>query len=340
MKKSFWIAFWVVVFVTGPLFGEENPFRAPADRSVDIQHLKLELEVFLSEKRIVGAEELSLRMRRPVRTLRLNAVDHEVQSVQVLEAGDERPRALPFDNTGTELVIDFGRLLPRGTACQLTIRYQVRAPRSGLHFFGPTEAEPDVPLMVWSQGEAESNRYWFPCLDHPNERQTTELIVTVPDGFEVVSNGVLVSRRKLPDQQKVRFHWKQTRPHVAYLVSLVVGKFAVGRDTWRGRPVLYYVPPERAADIERTFGRTVEMLEFFSRRFGIEYPWEKYAQVVVEQFVMGGMENTSATTLHYRVMHDERAIQDSSPDGLIAHELAHQWWGDLVTCKDWSHLWL
>jgi aminopeptidase N len=136
------------------------------------------------------------------------------------------------------------------------------------------------------------------------------------------------------------FHWKQEQPHVAYLVMVAIGRYAVVKDEWRGKPVLYYVPPARKADIERTFGRTKEMLDFFSGRFGIDYPWDKYAQVVVEQFNAGGMENTSATTLNDRALHDARASLDSDADGLIAHELGHQWWGDLVTCKDWSHLWL
>ncbi|HID23650.1 MAG TPA: hypothetical protein EYP14_14810 [Planctomycetaceae bacterium] len=340
MSKHFLAALGLAMVLGRPGVAEDVPFRAAADRSVDVAHLKLDLEVFLSEKRVAGVAELSVRMRRPVRTLRLNAVDLDVQSVQIADGAEGRRRPVPFENTGTELVIDFGRPMPRGTALQIAIQYEVRDPKSGLHFFGPSEAEPDTPLTVWSQGEPESNRYWFPCLDHPNERQTSEMIVTVPQGFEVISNGVLVSRQERPEDGTVRFHWKQGKPHVAYLVSLVVGQFAVGRNTWRGRPVLYYVPPDRAADIDRTFGRTVEMLQFFSQRFGIDYPWEKYAQVVVEQFVVGGMENTSATTLHRRVMHDRRASLDSSPDRLIAHELGHQWWGDLVTCKDWSHLWL
>ncbi|RMG40718.1 MAG: hypothetical protein D6725_02890 [Planctomycetota bacterium] len=123
-------------------------------------------------------------------------------------------------------------------------------------------------------------------------------------------------------------------------MTLVAGEFVVREQSWRDRQVLYYVPRGREADVERTFARTPAMLEFFSRRFGVPYPWDKYAQVVVEQFVVGGMENTSATTLYEGVLHDERALLDSSPDWLISHELGHQWWGDLVTCKDWAHLWL
>ncbi|MFO0948925.1 MAG: M1 family metallopeptidase, partial [Planctomycetota bacterium] len=315
-------------------FQAMEPFRVAEDRPVDIKHIRLTLELFLEEKRISGSAAIRFIPLREISSLRLDAVGHEVSKIRDASSQQE----LKFENTGKELVIELGAAKP-GQEKEILIDYQVREPKAGLYFFAPTERDPKIPLMAWSQGEPISNRYWFPCLDHPNERQTTEIIATAPVGFEVLSNGTLVGQDKL-DGGKVRFHWKQSEPHVAYLVTLVVGRFAIGREEWRGRPVAYYAPPERASDINRTFGRTIEMLDFFSQRFGIEYPWDKYAQVVVEQFIAGGMENTTATTLYSRVMHDERAMLDSSPDWLIAHELAHQWWGDLLTCKDWAHLWL
>jgi aminopeptidase N len=209
-----------------------------------------------------------------------------------------------------------------------------------LHFFGPTTAEPEVPLTVWSQGEATTNRYWIPCLDRPNQRQTSELVVTVPEGFEVLSNGSLVEQTKNVSEKTSTFHWLQDKPHPSYLITLVVGQYDIVKTEWDKIPVLYYVPKGHKDEIETTFSHTPEMLEVFSKRFGIRYPWDKYAQVVVEQFSAGGMENTSATTLTEFALHDKRSLLDGSPDGLISHELAHQWWGDMVTCRDWSHLWL
>ena len=244
-----------------------------------------------------------------------------------------------FANTGDKLLVTYSQPLDRRQQERLEISYRVQDPPTGLHFFGPTDDSPKTPWMVWSQGQPRANRYWFPCIDHPNERQTTEIIARVPAEFTVLSNGSLVQQKTLDDGKRAQYHWKQAKPHVAYLVTLVAGNFAVIEETWNDLPVTYYVAPEREADARRTFGRTREMLDFFSERFG-DYPWEKYAQVVVEQFTSGGMENTSATTLYQGVMHDERALLDSTPDRLIAHELGHQWWGDLVTCSDWSHLWL
>ena len=315
-----------------------EPLRTAADRPIDIDHIRLELRVDLEKQEVDGRASITLRALRPLGHLTLDAVDLEVSKV-ILDRDGKPARPLRYANDGKQLTIHLEPAWARGDGGLLHIDYRVRQPKAGLYFFKPTPAEPNVPYTVWSQGEPETNRYWFPCADHPNERQTTELVATVAEGYEVLSNGRLLERRDNGDRTTT-FHWKQEKPHVAYLVTLVVGKFAVVEEKWNGLPVLYYVPPHRREDAARTFGRTREMLDFFSRRFGVDYPWEKYAQVVVEQFMWGGMENTSATTLAERALHDERAFLDSTPDDLIAHELAHQWWGNLVTCKDWAHLWL
>jgi len=316
----------------------EEPFRQARSQPVDVENIKLELDVDLKARQISGSATIELTPRLAINSLSLDAVAHEVSGVHRI-GDDGANQALVHHNTGEEIVIEFAEPLVRGHTQRIRIDYRVRDPKTGMYFFGPSEADRDVPWMAWTQGEPNGNRFWFPSFDHPNERQTTEILATVETGFEVLSNGRLISKHATGDG-KTRFHWKQDKPHVAYLVTLVVGEFTIGRQEWRGIPVTYYVDRRRASDMQRTFGRTVEMLDFFSDRFGIEYPWQQYAQVVVEQFIVGGMENTSATTLHRRVMHDERALLDSSPDGLIAHELGHQWWGDLLTCKDWAHLWL
>lgn len=315
----------------------EEPLRTAADRPVDVQHIRLNLDVDLEAKTVAGSATLEFTPLRPLKTITLNAVDHEISSV-IGQLEEGKPIELSTTYDGKQLTVEFPETIRRGQPWLITVHYRVREPADGLHFFQPTKAEPNVRLSVWSQGEPTANRYWFPCYDNPNEKQTTEMIVTVPKGMEALSNGELVSRKDT--KQQTTFHWKQAKPHVSYLVTLAIGEYVVTEETWRGKPVTYYVEPNRKNDTTSTFGRTREMLDFFSKRFGIEYPWEKYAQVVVEQFDFGGMENTSATTLNQSVMHDETALLDSTPDRLIAHELGHQWWGDLVTCKDWSHLWL
>ena len=334
---------WLLIglIVSGVARGQTSEaFRAPADRPVDILHIRLDLDVSLKDKSISGSATIHFSPNRDISSFTLDAVDLDVSEVREVSETGQPGKSLTFEATGKELVVRFEKPLARGEAKRIAVAYQVKEPQSGLYFFGPTEAEPETPWMVWSQGQPERNRHWFPCFDRPNERQTTELIARVDSEFTVLSNGKLAGQRPIEDGKRTEFHWKQEKPHVSYLVTLVAGKFAVVEDTWRGRPITYYVSPDREQDARRTFGNTVEMLDFFSERFGIEYPWDKYAQVVVEQFIAGGMENTSATTLYEAVMHDRRALIDSNPDWLIAHELGHQWWGDLVTCRDWSHLWL
>jgi aminopeptidase N len=312
--------------------------RTAGDRPLEVKSIRLDLKVDIPRKIAEGRATLSVHSLRRLSSVTLDAMEFEVRGVALLQDKKD-PVTLRFGHDGKKLSIDFEPALPADADATLRIDYRVCEPRAGLHFFGPTRAEPDTPLTVWSQGEPISNRYWIPCLDQPNQRQSTELVVTVVEGFEVLSNGALIEKKDNGDKT-VTFHWKQEKPHPSYLVTLVVGQFDIVQEEWNKVPVLYYVPKGRKPDVARTFGRTREMLEYFSKRFGVDYPWDKYAQVVVEQFTSGGMENTSATTLTERALHDERAFLDSSPDSLIAHELAHQWWGDMVTCRDWSHLWL
>ena len=314
-----------------------EPFRTAGDRPIDIQHIRLDLKVDLPQKRMDARATLKLRSLRPITNISLDAVDFQVTGVTLVD-NDKKPAR--FSHDGKKLIVDLDPAWPVDRTASLIIDYRIREPKAGLHFFRPSAAEPEVPLTVWSQGEETTNRYWIPCLDQPNQRQTTELIVTVAEGFEVLSNGKLMSRQANPAEKTVTFHWLQDKPHASYLVTLVVGQFDIVSEEWDKIPVVYYVPKGHKDDIPRTFGRTREMLAFFSQRFGIHYPWDKYAQVVVEQFTAGGMENTSATTLTERALCDQRALLDDSPESLISHELAHQWWGDLVTCRDWAHIWL
>jgi aminopeptidase N len=247
-------------------------------------------------------------------------------------------KALKFDYTGRQIKIHWPKPVSRGTTVELAIHYQVTEPKLGLHFVGPDRQYPEKPLQAWTQGEDEYNRYWFPCHDAPQERATTEMIITVPERFTAISNGALVRNTRRGNTRT--FHWKHNIPQPPYLVSLAVGEFSEIKDHWQRVPVLYYCPPGREEDAKRAFGKTPKMMDFFSKKLGVPYAYAKYSQVAAIDFIYGGMENTSCTTQTALTLHDERAHLDFSSDPLVAHELAHQWFGDLVTCKDWSHAWL
>lgn len=309
-----------------------------ADRPLDMQHIRLELAIDIPRRHVDGRAMLRMTPLRRVTTVKLDAVDFETHTVS-LSVDGQAAVAPDYANDGRCIEILLEPAAAPGQELVITIDYALQNPKSGLHFFGPTVDDPDAPWQVWSQGETSDNRYWIPCFDEPNERQSTEILATVDASCQVLSNGRLAARHAAGQDERVVYHWVQESPHPAYLITLVVGQFHVHEEQWRNVPVTYWVPPDRAADVTATFDNTVRMLEFFSERIGVKYPWDQYAQVCCYQFG-GGMENTSATTLGVDALCDATTRLDNDSDSLIAHELAHQWWGDLLTCREWPQLWL
>ncbi|MDX5435960.1 MAG: M1 family metallopeptidase, partial [Pontibacter sp.] len=207
----------------------------------------------------------------------------------------------------------------------------------GLYFINPLGEEQNKPQQIWTQGETEASSAWFPTIDAPNERMTQDIYITVDPKFTTLSNGVLMYSRQNADGTKTDY-WKQELPHAPYLAMLAIGEYAVVKDKWRNIEVNYYVEPAYKNTAKKIFGNTPEMMEFFSKKLGVDYPWPKYAQVVVRDFVSGAMENTSASTFMEDLQLNERELLDKSWDGIIAHELFHQWFGDYVTTESWANL--
>ncbi|HEX3476198.1 MAG TPA: M1 family metallopeptidase [Kofleriaceae bacterium] len=312
-------------------FPGTRPRWAP-DRVVDIEHLALVLDVDPAARSVAGTATLRCRaLAAETRSVELDAVELTIERVAVGGA------PAGFRHDGKKLRIELPAPVAAGAELVIAVTYR-GAPRRGLYFIAPDEAYPAKPVQVWSQGQDEDSRYWFPCFDAPHEKATSELTVTVPAHLFAVSNGALVSDRTEGDRRTL--HWRLDVPHSCYLITLAVGDFATIETRWRDVPVVYYVERGREAAAERTLARTPAMLELFSERFGVPYPYPRYAQVFVADFIFGGMENTSATTLTDTVLLDERAAIDHDVDALVAHELAHQWFGDLVTCRDWGEGWL
>lgn len=222
--------------------------------------------------------------------------------------------------------------------------YYRAQPTAGLYFVPPYDDEPARTVQIWSQGEPELHHHWFPIYDRPGDKLTSELIVTIDSTYTVVSNGALEAQWSNGDGTRT-FHYVQNQPHAPYLITLAADDFVVSRDhvvlpEGRRVPMANWSVPHRALDVDRTLGGTSDMMLFFSEVLGVSYPWMKYDQVFVRDFHWGGMENTGATTLTDRVLVDDRAQLDYNPDRLVAHELAHQWFGNLVTPNHWSHIWL
>ncbi|HYE66455.1 MAG TPA: M1 family aminopeptidase [Pyrinomonadaceae bacterium] len=316
-----------------------RPTEAPANetrsRNFDIKHIRLELKIDPAEAFIEGVATVKLApFRDGLETLEFDAAELNVREVR------RGKQALEFESFTEKLIVVLDERLRRGQQVELRISYTAR-PRRGLYFIAPDEEYPNKPVQVWSQGEAEDNHAWFPCTDSPNQRQTTETVVNVPERFKVLSNGKLISEKHDARGARRTFHWRQAEPHPAYLVSIVIGEYV--EITARGGdklPITYHTYPGTEREARRLFGKTPEMVRHFSKLFGYEYPYPKYAQVVVDDFIYGAMENTSITTCTDRCLHDATTALDFNYQDLVAHELAHQWWGDLLTPKSWKHTWL
>ncbi len=207
----------------------------------------------------------------------------------------------------------------------------------GLYFINTDGAIPGKPAQIWTQGETESNSHWMPTIDKPNERFTTQIELTVPDSFGTLSNGELTESKKAGAGMR-RDVWKMNNPIQAYAVMFAIGRFSLIKETWRDKEVAYYTEPEYAPYAKLMFRHTPEMMEYFSKITGVPFPWNKYSQIVVRDYVSGAMENTSASLFGEFMNQDRREIEDNNFEDVVAHELFHQWFGDYVTMESWSNL--
>ncbi|MDQ2679421.1 MAG: HEAT repeat domain-containing protein [Candidatus Eremiobacteraeota bacterium] len=308
-------------------------FQYGPDKTVAVEHIDLHLTPNLAKRRLAGVCTTTVRaLDEDVHELALNAVDLDVSAV----TRDKQP--LKFARRNDRLIVTFDPAIAAGKSASFAVTYQTTNPRHGLFFVEPDDAYPNKIAHAWTQSQDQNARFWFPCLDYPHEKQSTSATIVVPKGQFALSNGKLISRTD--DAQNTTFRYEQTIPHSTYLMTFVVGPFVEIEQRAAGVPVSYYVLPGREADGERAFGKAPEMIETFGAKIGTPYPYARYSQIAVSDFIFGGMENTTATTQTDRTLHDARAHLDFSSDPLVSHELAHQWFGDLLTCRDWSHAWL
>jgi aminopeptidase N len=207
----------------------------------------------------------------------------------------------------------------------------------GLYFINPDGKDKEKPMEIWTQGETQASSVWFPTIDRPNERMTQEIYMTVESKYATLSNGELCSSFDNGDGTRTDY-WKMELPHAPYLAMMAVGEFAIVKDKWRGKEVNYYLEKEYEPYARLIFGHTPEMLEFFSTKLGVEYPWNKYSQIVARDYVSGAMENTTATLHSEYLQRTDRELLDKDYEDYVSHELFHQWFGDLVTCESWSNL--
>ena len=329
----------LLIAVLGPapasaqsLFGPDSSARR--SREFHALHYSLDLSFDHRAKKVSGTVSIRLTPLAPrLDSVLLDAVAMDVRSVR--SAGG---RPLDFQERSPVLAIRLERAYAFGETLAVTIDYSC-TPEKGLYFVY-ADSGGGRHDQIWSQGEDMDNRYWFPCYDYPNDKATSELTGTVGADWTLLSNGRLLGE-KLDRKKGTRtFHWLESKPQSTYLIMVAAGKYAVIRGKYRNVPLAYYMYPEDTSKAEESFGRTPDMIRFFETKTGVPYPWEKFDQIIIDDFMWGGMENTTAVTLNNVCVVNRKAALDFPSDPVVAHELAHMWFGDLVTARDWTHLWL
>jgi len=334
-----------------PAVKTESPYRASATKLSDLVHTKLDVRFDYAKRYLYGKEWVTLKPHAyPTDSLRLDAKGMEIKTVALMSGDQLQPLKYAYTDAAN-LRINLGKLMKPGEAYTIYLEYTAKPDElkvkgsaaitdaKGLYFINPDSAVAGKPVQIWTQGETEGSSAWFPTIDRPNQKTTDEISMTVPSKYVTLSNGYLASSK--PAGPGLRTDtWKMELLHAPYLFMMAVGDFKVYKDTWRGKEVSYYLEPKYAPFAKQIFGNTPDMLEFFSNRLGVEYPWNKYAQIVCRDYVSGAMENTTATLHGEQVQLTDRELLDREYGGesVIAHELFHQWFGDYVTAESWANI--
>jgi len=319
--------------VLGPdLDATGNRRQYARDREIDVKHLRLELDPDFTRRSLAGKATLTFApIAKPLTQLRLDAVALAISAVESSAVVQD------WDIGKTAITLTFAQAIPPGTDTTVTLTYTAE-PEDGWFYRTEAMGYPEGDDHFWTQGEPERHRHWFPGYDYPNERFTSEVICRVPTGMTVLSNGRLVEEAAVGE--KTLFHWKQDQEHVNYLISVVGGYFQKLEARHGELPLAFLTPPSEFTEAKNSFRDTAAILAFLDEETGVKYPWAKYYSVCVADFIAGGMENTSVTTLTTGTLFSADSENLRTSHRLDAHEAAHQWFGNLVTCKDWSQLWL
>lgn len=303
------------------------------DRPGQVTHIALDLVLDMVAQTLGGICRITLLpLRSSVDHLLLDGVNLVIEGVTV---GD-LPRPFTYDGQRLRIALDHGEA---GEPLTVAIAYRTEQPQRGVYFIAPDAIDPQKPVQVWTQGEDEDSRFWFPCLDYPGQLATSEIRMQVPQPYQMIANGRLVGLAKEGDHQI--FHWRLDQPHPSYLMAFAVGEFDSWEDCAGAVPLHYYVAKGRRTEGERLMGQTPAMMRFLEDYYGVPYAFGSYSQACVADFIFGGMENTSLTLLTDRCLLDERAdLERERGETLVLHELAHQWFGDLAVIRHWSHAWI
>lgn len=325
-------------------------YRETPTRINNLVHTKLDLKPDFSRSHLAGKAWITLRPHfYPTDSLTLDAKGMEIKKITLQKGTQSIPLTYAYDDWQLRIKLD--RSYTAKETYTIYMEYTAKPDEfeekyaensllgiKGMYFINPRGEEKDKPTQIWTQGETESNSAWFPTIDKSNQKTTQELSVTVDNKYVTLSNGKLASQKKNPDGTRTDT-WKMDLPHAPYLFFLGVGQYSIIKDSWKGKEVSYYVEPEYAPVARKIFGLTPEMMSFFSRITGVDYPWDKYAQITGRDYISGAMENTTATLHSDIAQQTARDLVDGNNwESVIAHELFHHWFGDYVTTESWSNI--
>ena len=335
MRRS--VPILVLLFVFAVTAGAQQvdwskkAIQSERSRTYDALHYRVVIRLDLDQKSFDGETTVSLTSLRDG----LEAVVLDAEEFTVAKVVSDWGEPLTFEQSPKELTVHMPRPLKIGETRSFTCYYRGKDPKVGLRFMPATA---NNPALVFSDSWPDHVHHWFPCFDYPNDKVTDEIIATVKSGLKVAANGRLVSVVDDPSAGTVTYDWSQDLPHSTYLIFLAAAPYVVVHDAYKSLPVDYWVYPDDAKKAGPTYGKTPKMIEFFNRTFGYDYPWQKYDQISVPSG--GGAESTSATAMTQSIMVDEKQERDFPAIGIVSHELAHQWWGDLITLRSWAHTWM
>lgn len=326
-----------------------STYRATSDRLWDITHTVVSLSFNYKEKTADGVAIIMMQPYfRPMQTVVLDAKTMAIKNVQLKKEGGNIP--LKHQYADDLLTINLDEKYEEGEKVSLIISYTAMpyakpsggssaiTDDRGLYFVNTDNSIPNKPSQIWTQGETQANSHWVPTIDKPNERFTTEIQLNVPDSFVTLSNGYLASQTKDGKGNRVDI-WKMDMPIQPYAMMFAIGKFVkVDDDPWQGKPINYYVEPQYESSAKGIFKNTPEMIDYYSEITGVPYPWNKYSQIVVRDYVSGAMENTSASLFGEFVNATNKELKDEDNEDVVSHELFHQWFGDYVTAESWSNI--
>lgn len=351
-KKVIYLSLSISILQIGISEAQQLPidqqYRATPTKINDLVHTKLDVRFDYTNQFLNGKEWATLQPYfYPTDSLRLDAKGMDIKQVSLVNGTQMIPLKYTYDDHSLLIKLDRNYLAKEQytvyidyTAKPNLLKTQGSAAindAKGLYFINPDERTPNKPRQIWTQGETEASSAWFPTIDRPNQKTTAEISMTVLDNYVSLSNGALSNQQKNSDGTRTDT-WKMDLPHAPYLFMMAVGDFKIYQDKYNNIPVDYYLEPKYAPYAKDIFGKTPAMMDFYSKTLGVPYPWNKYAQIVCRDYVSGAMENTSATLHGEHVQKTKRELLDDNHEGTIAHELFHQWFGDLVTAESWSNL--